>query len=64
VKFYRFHQEAGRGGPVNSFGLLSMRPPGASPFEELTCILLGKLSSPRQIGLYPNQGSVDIAGPT
>jgi len=26
--------------------------------------LLGKLSSPRQMGLYPNQGPVDIAGPT
>jgi len=26
--------------------------------------LLEKLSSLRQMGLYPNQGPVDIAGPT
>jgi len=26
--------------------------------------LLGKLSSPKQMGLYPNQGPIDIAGPT
>jgi hypothetical protein len=26
--------------------------------------LLGKLSSPRQMGIYLNQGPVDLAGPT
>jgi hypothetical protein len=26
--------------------------------------VLGKLSSLRQMGLYPNQGPVDLAGPT
>jgi hypothetical protein len=26
--------------------------------------LLGKLLSPRQMGLCPNQGPVDLAGPT
>jgi hypothetical protein len=34
----------------------------------MTCVItsnvLGKLSSPRQMDLHPNQGPVDLAGPT